>query len=77
MTDILTKDQQIKQLEIAVEELDLDRNKLEVVLEALEIIRHNLAEWRRDLLKVDEETTEEIVAKEAIAILREILGNDE
>lgn len=74
MTDELSKDQRIKQLEIAIEMMEVDHVKLKEVDRMLEIILHNLIENRRDVLKQEEPTIEEYLIQESRAKLMEITG---
>jgi hypothetical protein len=71
--DQLTKDQRIMQLEMAVQILEVDRSKLTEIDKMLEIVLHNLIENRRDLLKQEDPTIEEILIQECRARIMEAL----
>ena len=70
----MTDEQKIKQLEFAIQSLEVDHARLKAVNDMMELIRGNLADWRKEFLKSDQETTEEILLKEAIATVRDIIG---
>lgn len=71
--DVLTKDQRIMQLELAVQMLEVERGKLDEIDKMLEIVLHNLIENRTQLLKQPDPTIEEILIQECRARISEAL----